>query len=300
MFIKINFRNALIFIYNLEKSMDIFLNFRNKNYEAEYFQSIDPYLSKIIKTCLIIVFVVVPFMPYTNYLLWQSGPSLGVFLQRLIIPVILYLLLALATIFIYKKRETLRRHQNATRWGFDIFFNLIAGYYAYQNYDFSKDGVDPMTQYLFGWWQCLLAVTMFGPISRWYLKFSAYLSVVLRIGIGVYLLQESAMILTKMFQMILLVALVTYFHEKDRRRYFIEKQLLYEETKVYKEIFDLTSDGVVIFGLKDGMMFRSWKDEKYIWWKNTEDCMRNFEKISLRGYKEMAQLPLNIVSLLEN
>lgn len=276
--------------------MDIFLNFRNKSYEAHYWQSIDPYLSKIVKTSLILVFNVVPFLPYTNYLLWISGTTpLGTYIQRIILAILLYVLLSLAVIFIYKKRQLLRRHQKATRWGFDIFFNLAAGYYAYQFFDFNKEGANPLTQYLFGWYNCLLAVTILGPISRWYLKFSGYLIFLLRIGIGVYLDDRSTVTLIKVFQMIFLVVLVTYFHERDRRKYFLEKHLLHEETKVYKEIFDLTSDGVVIFGLKDGMMFRNWEDEKYAWWRNTEDCKRNFEKISLRGYKQMAQFPSNKV-----
>lgn len=99
-----------------------------------------------------------------------------------------------------------------------------------------------------------------------------------------------------MFQMVLLEILITYFNEKDRRKYFIEKQQLYEETKVYKEIFDLTSDGVIIYGLQEGTLYRNWSNEKHRWWDIDESIEQNFEKISLKGYKKISQLSADMVT----
>ena len=278
-------------------TMDIFLNFKNKNYEAQFFDSVDPYLSKIVKSSLIFLVVIVPFYAYTQYLLFQNPTvDLATNIRRCILGFSIYIILGFAVLFIYKKKALLRKHQKATRWSFDVFLLLISGYYAYQYYDFNKDGVDPLTQYMLGWWQCLLAVTLFSPISRWYLKLASFVAIIVRIGVGTYITTESELALIKMFQMVILEVLLTYYHEKDRRRYFIEKQALHEETKVYKEIFDLTSDGVIIYSLKDGMIFRNWANDKYRWWQG-EDCRQNFERIVLKGYKQLAPLPANMVNM---
>lgn len=276
------------------QSMDIFLNFKNKAYETQFFGSIDPYLSKVIKASLISIIVVVPFLPYANYLLFQ-GSTLEDNLRRVILGSGIYVLLAIGVLIAYKKREFLRRHQKATRAGYDIFFAMIAGYYAYSFYDFNKKGADPMVNYVMGWFQCLLAVTLFSPISRWYLKLAAFLAIILRCGIGAYQTSESAFVLLQVLRMILLEVLLTYYHERDRRKYFLEKQALHEETKVFKEIFDLTSDGVVIYGLREGMLFRNWSHDKYRWWQG-DDCKPNFERILLKGYQQMTQLPSNMVN----
>ena len=274
--------------------MDIFLNFKNKSYEAHFFDSVDPYLSKIVKASLISIVAAVPFLPYTQYTSFQGATHDATKIVRAIIQPLIYLLLALAVVFIYKKKEMLRRHQKATRMGFDIFFTLIAGWYAYNFFDLNQNNVSSGIHYITGWWHCLLAVTLFSPISRWYLKLAAFLAIILRIGIGSYLLTPGARGIIHIVRMVILEVLLTYYHEKDRRRYFIEKQALYEETKVFKDIFDLTSDGVILYGLKEGMIFRNWSNDKYRWWQGDE-CRPNFERILLKGYKKMAQLPSAMV-----
>ena len=274
--------------------MDIFLNFKNKSYEAQFYESIDPYLSKVVKACLISVIVVLPFFPYTQYEVFRNATSDVPRFVRAVVSPSIYALLALSVVFIYKKREFLRRHQKATRMGFDIFFTLVAGWYAYSFFDLNNNDANNRVNYITGWWHCLLAVVLFSPISRWYLKLAAFLSVILRIGIGSYLESQSTVGLLQMVRMIMLEVLLTYYHEKDRRKYFIEKQALYEETKVFKDIFDLTSDGVILYGLKEGMIFRNWSNDKYRWWQGDE-CRPNFERILLKGYKKMAQLPSNMV-----
>ena len=274
--------------------MDIFLNFKNKSYEAQFFDSIDPYLSKVVKAILISTVVVIPILPYTQYLIFQSSSPDATRIVRTVVVPVIYLVLVFAVVFIYKKKELLRRHQKATRMGFDILFTLVAGWYAYNFYEVNQNDANQKANYVTGWWHCLLSVTLFSPISRWYLKLAAFLAIILRIGISAYLAGSSALGLIQMVRMVILELLLTYYHEKDRRRYFIEKQALYEETKVFKDIFDLTSDGVIIYGLKEGMIFRNWSSDKYRWWHGDE-CRPNFERILLKGYKKMAQLPSAMV-----
>lgn len=285
-----------IFEYLNSTAMDFFLNFKNKSYEALYYESIDTYLSKIVKSCFTIMIVVAPFIPYQIYLLYHfKVASDSVTLRRSVLGSAIFLYFGVVALFIRMKGPMLKRNRVATRWGFDIMFNLMAIYIAYQFYDFNIDNPVLLSQYMFGWWECLLVVTVFSPISRWYLKLSAYLIVILRVGIGVYLATHAPGLLLKMFQMVFLEVFLIYFSEKDRRRYFIEKRHLYEETKVYKEIFDLTSDGVIIYGLQEGMLFRNWSNEKHRWWKSDSSVDQNFEKIILKGFKKVSQLPADMV-----
>lgn len=278
--------------------MDCLLTFKNKKYEAYYYESIEPYLMKIIRACIISVIVVVPFLPHTYYLLFKYGTtSLQSSIRRTVLGSFVYVLLTLIVIVIYKNWNFLRRHGKATRWGFDIFFNFVAGFFAFQFYDFNVENADPLNQFIYGWWECFLIIAVFSPISRWYLKLSAFLIVIFRIGISVYISTRSELLLTKMFQMAALETLLIYFHEKDRRKFFIEKQHLYEETKVYKEIFDLTSDGVIIYGLKEGTLYRNWSNEKHRWWNIDEGIEQNFEKIILKGCKKVSQFPSDIVKI---
>lgn len=276
--------------------MDYFLNMKNKSYEAQYYDSIDPYLSKIVRSNIITVVVVVPFVAYAYYVHVKDVPmTTETAVRRGVLGSFMYVLLMLLVIFIYKKWDFLRRHKKAARWSLDIFYNFVAGYFAYQFYDYSAPLSSPLTQLIYGWFNCFLISAVFSAISRWYLKISAFLIIILRIGIGVYIDSQSDMLFQKMFQMAALKSLLIYFHEKDRRKYFIEKQRLYEETKVYKEIFDLTSDGVIIYGLKEGMLFRNWSNEKHRWWDSDENTERNFEKIIMKEYKKVSQLPPDMV-----
>ena len=278
--------------------MDHFLNFKNKSYEAQYYESIEPYLSKIVRSSFVTVVAVLPFLPYTYYYQYQGGvSSVVVYTTRFVIGGIIYVLLGLLGVLIRKNWDLLRRHRHATRWSFDILFILIAGYFAYHFFNFTIISDSAGYHFIYGWYQCFLCVAVFSPISRWYLKLSAYLVVILRIGIGVYLVTPSPLLLMKMFQMAFLEALLAYFSEKDRRKYFIEKQQLYEETKVYKEIFDLTSDGVIIYGLQEGMLFRNWSNEKHRWWNIDDNIEQNFEKIFLKEYKKVSQLPTAMVKI---
>lgn len=275
--------------------MDYLLNFKNRKYEAHYYAQIDPYLTKIVRSSLIASISVLAFLPYTCYVQFQNAeaPVMDT-IRRTIFGVFIFVILGLVSLFIQCKKAFLRRHGKATRWGFDIFFNLVAGFVAFQFYDFYKDTTSPLSMFILGWWECLLVVTFFGPISRWYLKLSAYLIVILRVGISIYLATGSAFMLIKLFQMIILEVFLCYFHEKDRRRYFLEKQSLYEETKVYKEIFDLTSDGIIIYGLQEEVLFRNWSNEKHRWWKIDDSVEQNFQKILLKGFKKV--LPIELVT----
>ena len=278
--------------------MDHLLKFKNKKYEAYYYGPVEPYLMKIVRACLISVIVVVPFLPYTLYVQWKHGiASVPAFVRRCILACLVYVILAVLVLAIYKYWDFLRKHRKFTRWSLDIFFNLVSGFWSFQFYDFNSDSSDPLNQFIYGWWECFLVISVFSAISRWYLKLTAFLIIIIRIGIGVYISTGSDLLLIKMFQMIALEILIIYYHEKDRRKFFIEKQHLHEETKAYKEIFDLTSDGVIIYGLQEGTLYRNWSNEKSRWWKTEDNDEQNFEKILLKGYKKVAQLSSDMVNL---
>lgn len=278
--------------------MDLLLNFKNKAYETEYHASIDSYLRKIIKSNLAVGIVVLPFTPYIAYLAFRNSEDgwSAVLIRRTVTNASLYAILILVAMFIYKAWSKLIKHKTITRWIFDIFFIAVAGYYAYQFWDVNKGTSDSTTNYLMGWYQCLLTVALFGPISRWYLKLTAYLVIILRFGIQIHLQNQSEFVLVRLIQMILLEALLTYSNERDARKYFLEKQSLYEESKVFKEIFDMTSDGVIIYGLQDGMSFQNGYSQKCVWWQSERNLQQNLQKIKLKGFKRTEHFASQIVS----
>lgn len=276
--------------------MDCFLNFRNKKHEAKYHENIDPYLSNVLTSTLVVVAAGLPFTPYTQYLRFkESTAPMPVIIRRALLGLSLYIVLLAVALIVYKMPQRLKKHQRAIRWVFDIFFNLMAGYLAYMYWDSGTFEKNPVLRYYWGWWNSLMAVALLTPISRWYLKLSAYLILILRIGISSYITEQKPSVLINMFQMIILEMLLNYYNERGNRKQFIEKHALYEETKVFREIFDETADGVIIYGLDEGMLFRNWNNEKYRWWQQQFSIQENFESIVLKGFKKATQLPYNIV-----
>ena len=119
---------------------------------------------------------------------------------------------------------------------------------------------------------------------------------ILRIGVSaIQQLHDDPYTITKIVQLSLIQILTTYLSERDRRGYFLEKQALFDETKVHKEIFELASDGVVIWGIQDGMLYHNWSQEKYRWRNSEKTPQQNFEKIIVKKYKKIGELPSSIV-----
>ena len=277
--------------------MDFFLNFKNKKHDAQYHEDIDPYLSKVWKTLLVFWIAILPFYPYSEIVIMQTTTERGPEFIRAMFVSAIYGTMLVIPFIIYFKRPTLRRHQTITRWVLDLFFSLSGGYFAYFFWAYISPKTEPIFNYLLGWLQAFIMVALLSPISRWYLKAAAYLAIILRIGIGACLLVGSPYLIIKVIQMVLIQIPVTYLSERDRRSYFIEKQSLYEETKVYKEIFDLASDGVVIYGLKEGLLFHNWASGKYRWRQAEQSLQQNFEQIQIKGFNKTADIPANIVIL---
>ena len=278
--------------------MDIFLNFKNKNHDAQYHEFIDPYLSKVWKTLFIFWVAIIPFYPYSEYVIMKDTTEKAAEAVRASITITIYFLMITIPFVIYFKKPALRRHQTITRWVLDLFFSLTGGYWAYYYWAYISPKAEPIFNYLLGWLQAFIIVTLLSPISRWYLKAAAYLAIILRIGIGSVLLVGSSPFLSiRIVQMLLIQITVTYLSERDRRKYFMEKQSLYEETKVYKEIFDLASDGVVIYGLKEGLLFHNWNNGKYRWRQAGQGLKQDFEQIQIKGFNKTADIPANIVIL---
>lgn len=276
--------------------MNIFLSFKNKNYEATYHENIDCYLTNVIQANILVVIIAVPFLPFHQYLNFQNDKiPFSLKIQKLVINTSIYMVLALVALVVWKARAQFKRHTRATRWIFDIFYNIIAGYLAYQFWTSGVSVTDPLARYLSGWNNCLMLAVLLSSISRWYMKLSAYLIVVLRIGISTYMITLKPGALVTSIQMVVLLVLVTYTTERDRKKHFIEKQKLDEETKVFREIFDETTEGVIIYGIREGMMFSNWSAQNYPWWNNQLSMEENLGKIILKGFKKRRYLPVKMV-----
>ena len=277
--------------------MDIFLNFKNKKHEAQYHEDVDPYLSKVWKTLLVFWVAIIPFYPYSEYVIMIDTSEKGAEAVRASITSTVYGLMVVIPFIIYFKKPALRRHQKITRWTLDLFFSLTGGYWAYYYWAYISPKTEPIFNYLLGWCQAFIIVTLLGPVSRWYLKAATYTAIVLRIGIGgILLIGSSPFIVIRVVQMVVIQVMVAYLSERDKRKYFMEKQLLSEETKVYKEIFDLASDGVVIYGLKEGLLFHNWAIGKYRWRQAEQSLQQNFERIQIKGFNKTVEIPSNIVN----
>lgn len=280
------------------QKMDLFLNFKNKNYEAKYFEDIDPYLTKVSKTCLIISIVIIPFYPYSLVVVFQNlKGSLTAQIVSSVGASLIFFLMFVGYFAVWKFRPVMKRHQNATRWALDLFFFAVGAFYVYYYWEFSSSNVEPLNSYYTGWFHALKLVTLLSPISRWYFKMIAILAVILRLGISTYLVVYNPFVMMKLSQLVLLEILSTYLSERDRRRYFIEKQALYDETKVYKEIFDSASDGVVIYGLTEGLLYTNWSSEKHRWRNSEQSIQESLERILIKGYKKMSFSSLHVTTM---
>lgn len=276
--------------------MDIFLNFKNKEYGRKYTQDIDAYLSLVCRSNIIVALVVLPFFPLTQIKSFQGNTfPTSVNIERTVITVSIYTILLFVAFIIWRFRPWFRKHQELTRWIFDIFYNFVAGCLAYQYWETGLYSTDGFIRYFAGWWNTLTTVALFNSISKWYLKLSAYMIIILRIGISSYLNTGGINIIIVIVQVCILQILTTYLNERDQRGTFMKMQKLYDETKAFKDIFDETTDGVIIYGMKEGLIFRNWSNEKYQWWQNDQSLEEIFQKIALKGFKKASQIPTNIV-----
>lgn len=276
--------------------MDLLLNFKNKNYDAKYHESFDPYLRKVLKTNFAYMITVLPFFPYSEYVVIKISVDTQAEIIRAAFISVLYAFLIINSIIILKLKPLISRHQKLTRWAFDIFYCVFGAYFAYHFWVYSSNAKDPISNYIVGWMASFMAFLMVGPISRWYLKLATYLVIILRIGSCAYIIEYSSFILLKVIQIVLMEILVVYLGERDKRKHFIEKQLLFEETTVYKDIFELATDTFAIYGLKEGLLFHNWTTNEKCRWRNSERSLeQNFGNIHITGYKKIAKLPPNIV-----
>lgn len=278
--------------------MDIFLGFKNKDYKLKYHQEIDPFLDKVITSNLVVTIAGLPFDAAVQYFRFRDLAT-PILVRRILLSTFTFVFL-LAMVFVVKRlRARLRRYVITTTWLIDIFYVILAAYLSYTQWDFMRYEEQPEANYYWGWWSSLVAVALMNPISRWYLKITAFLIFILQMGIASYLSTRDEAILVNIFQMVLLQALLVYLTEKDNRRYFIEKQSLYDETKVFRKIFDETADGVIVYGIKEGVLYKNWSNQKHHWWMSEFNVEENLKNIALEGFKKashhLAKLVITII-----
>ena len=105
--------------------MDLLLNFKNKNNEDKYYESIDSYLSKISKTCLVFIIAIIPFYPYSETFVYKNSKEPKAEIARMTVLAFFYASATISFFVILKMRAKLKEHKKATRWLFDCFFFLF-------------------------------------------------------------------------------------------------------------------------------------------------------------------------------
>ena len=103
--------------------MDLLLRFRNNNYEEKYHEHIDAYLSKVSKTCVVLMFGLVPFYPYSLYFEVTHLPDFVGVIARGSIISFLYASAVLIPFIIHFARESLQKHKKSNKISVGFIFH---------------------------------------------------------------------------------------------------------------------------------------------------------------------------------
>lgn len=262
--------------------MNVFLSIKNKKHENKYYESMDHYTAQSLYTQALLGVLALIFIPFVQYETIKKsnfnpsaiayGVSKCVFFLALVIT-------GLSARLFWKR---LQKYHRAARWGLDLLNLLLA---AYLCWTYSKDRLQ--NTLISGWWNAFIVMTVFISISRWYLKIIAYSSVVAVAFTVQYMEIHATRILLTMACILIYFALSTYFLHRYEISRFLEKQKLYEETKTFKQILDLTTDGIMIYSLKEELMYKNWEDQRYSWWNEQESTGQNLRSIKIDQKKSI-------------
>ena len=265
-----------------------------------YNENMDDYTARIFHSHAILAVAAIPFSFYIHY----DGIREANFAPRSIINGVLWCsffwVLLIMGIVARRFTKKFEKHPRFWRWALDLMTTSLAGFLIWSVALNVGKSVNPYARYVTGWWSSLMCLSIFSTISRWYLRTMAYTSVVAIVVIYAYIETGKLRVLFILFQVLIYFVLSNFLSDRNSKRKFMEKQKLYEETQVFKEILDQTTDGILIYGLKEGLMYRNWETNKYKWWKEGHTLDENLKMIKVDQKKSTGNLitqPIVIIEL---
>lgn len=275
--------------------MNFFLEYKNKQYDSKYHGNLDSYTAHMIFTHMILGIAALPIVPISQFVVLSEITELSTRIANGIKWISFFILLFVLGLLARTFRSKLARYQRKVRWALDLFYTALSAYMVILFWDGITGHAASGTQYLIGWWHCLICYTTLSVISRWYLKAAAFVMIVGRLTIGHYLNTGSMFSIMVMIEIIAFLLLNAYFYERDEKKRFIEKQKLSEESQIFREILDHATQGIIICDLQGGIQFRNWAHGKYSWWNEESSLTGNFDQIFVEQQRNFTEYHSEIV-----
>ena len=258
--------------------------------KVEYNENMDDYTARMFHRHAILGLATLPFSPFNHYEAIKEAN----FSTRSIVYGVLWCsffwVLLIMGIVARRFTKKFEKHPKIWRWVLDIMTTLLAGFLIWSMTQKSRPNDIPQTKQAIGWWISLIALSVFNTISRWYLRTLAYIAVVATMTINAYLETGKLRMLFLFIQMTIYYVFSNFLSHRDSKKKFLEKQKLHEETQIFKEILDQTTDGILIYGLQEGLMYRNWEKNKYKWWREDQAIDGNFKEIKIDQKKSSGNL----------
>ena len=260
--------------------MSSLFQIKQKNRATGFNENMEDYTAKMFHTHAILGLAAIPFTPYNQYEVIKDNYSTLAVVLGVAWCLLFWTLLILGTI---ARRLTKRfeKHPKAARWCLDILTTLLGVFLLWTTLQKSKTSDNSQIRYVTGWWNSLVTLSVLNTISRWYLRTFAYATIVSSMAIKTYLDTDKIRPLFILVEIMVYFVLSNFLSYRDSKKKFLEKQKLYEETRIFKEILDQTTDGILIYGLQEGLMYRNWEQKKYQWWKEDQTIDGNLKQIKI-------------------
>ena len=264
--------------------MNIFLSIKNKKHRDK----IAAYMTPSLHNHVILGIAILPMALYMNVKNWQRANGaiekilIGVFWWTFLL--LLFLGGFLAT-YLYKR---FKKHENRVKLCLDIFYTASSGFLAWQMITRAPRYTNSELGFKSGWLASVICVAVFEVISRLYLKLIANLILICCLFIKIYFDTHDLPVVFNIVQTGLFYCLSIYFTHRDTIKRFLEKQKIHEETEIFKEVLDQTTEGILIYGLKEGEMYRNWKSKKKNWWNEQLSVTENFKAIIVEQKKTLS------------
>lgn len=266
--------------------MNRLLTFKHKPYENAYNKDLEAYTSHVIRSHLLIALIVLPFLPIKQYWNIRKYSNLRDGLRDSLILLFFYLIVLVINLVVRKFRTHCERFTDKLIWTMDMLHAFLSIFLSFVIISESKTHTDPRERYLDGWWTAIICVAFFSTISNWFLRISAYSTLILRSGLSFFVTQNNYSELITTLQIILFLSLKTYYDERRKREFFIEKQELREESQFLKGLQSRVKVGVAACDLKGKVVFNSMSQQIHRWWRSDRSNEQNLSQITITRRKE--------------
>lgn len=265
--------------------MNYLLNFKKKSYDDIYHSDIDSYVSHLFSSHIAVCIAAIPFTALGEYIEFKSMKSVPYVIQRTLVAFSIYSIILVTAIVAKKAKLRIKMYKKQAMLCFDIFYHLLAVLLSYRYCSLIDLPYQAGLLYYWGWWSFLVMTILFESISRWFLRFTAFMIPIIWIGIRLYKNLDNELALSILFELALAILILSYLRERVSKKSFIEKQKAYEESQAIKEIMDQSTNGIIVYDLQGRDMLSNMVTETYKWWRLDQLSKCNLERIKIQSIK---------------